>query len=181
MVPARDGMSVLDVCCGTGTHLGLYARPGARLAGVDRSPAMLALARAKLGPDADLRQEDAARTSFADHTFDLVTITLALHEMPPAVRVEVLSECRRVVRSEGSLIVIDYHNGPCPFPRGWLYKLFVLGMEMGAGREHFRNYRDFMAHRGLDGLVEGRGFTVKHRYVVPVGVAAVFHLQPDPA
>jgi len=40
--------SILDLGCGTGNHVFPLARRGYQVAGVDRSPEMLALARAKL-------------------------------------------------------------------------------------------------------------------------------------
>jgi ubiquinone/menaquinone biosynthesis C-methylase UbiE len=176
MLPPRDGIAVLDMACGTGAQLALYARPGCTLAGVDLSPSMLEAARRKLGPSADLRCEDGTATSFAAGSFDIVMAAFALHEMPAAARPRVISEMRRVARPGGSILLLDFHNGPYPFPRGWLYKALVLWMEIGAGREHFHNYRDFMAHRCLDALVEGAGMTARHRFVSEVGVVALYVL-----
>jgi ubiquinone/menaquinone biosynthesis C-methylase UbiE len=174
LCPPRENASILELACGTGTLLALYERPGCSLAGVDLSPSMLAAARAKLGARADLREESAAHTSFPDHGFDLVIASLALHEMPHDVRVAVLAEARRVVRPGGAVLVIDYHPGPYPFPRGWLMQAYVLLMEKGAGREHYRNYRDFVRRGGLDPLVAGSGLTVRRRFIADVGVAAIF-------
>ena len=49
MFPAQDGMSVLDVGCGTGTHLDIYKKAGCEVFGIDSSSAMLDIAQAKLG------------------------------------------------------------------------------------------------------------------------------------
>ena len=176
--PPRDGLAVLDVGCGTGTQLGLYARPGCRLVGIDPSPAMLEMARQKLGASAELHLEDATRMSFADGTFDLVTVVLVLHEMNPQIRPQVLKECRRVTKPEGRILVIDFHYGPYTFLRGWLYKAFVIWAELGAGREHFSNYRNFMASRGLDALVAAEHVPVVRRFVFETGIAAIYLLSP---
>jgi ubiquinone/menaquinone biosynthesis C-methylase UbiE len=178
VVPPRDGISMLDVGCGTGTQLALYARPGCRMVGIDTSAAMLEVARRKLGGAAELRLEDAARMSFEDGCFDLVTIVLALHEMPPETRVPVLRECRRVAKPTGRILAIDYHTGPFPFPMGWVYRLLVTWMELGAGREHFRHYRDFMARGGLEGMVRAEGVPVRHRLVVAAGAAVICLCSP---
>jgi ubiquinone/menaquinone biosynthesis C-methylase UbiE len=175
--PPRENQRILDMACGTGTQLTLYARPGCELAGVDLSPAMLETARRKLGDTVDLRLGSATETGFAGASFDLVTVVLALHEMAPEVRLLVMRECRRVVKPGGRILLIDFHYGPYPFPRGWLYKAFILWMEVGAGRTHFAHYRDFMARRGLDALVADQGFSVTHRFVVDGGFAAIFLLQ----
>jgi len=178
LCPPQEGLSVLDVGCGTGTQLGLYARPGCRLVGIDPSPAMLALARQKLGPAAELLSMDATKMSFAAATFDLVTVAFVLHEMDPEVRLLVLRECRRVAKPGGRILLIDFHYGPYPFPKGWLYKAFVVWSEMGAGRRHFSNYRNFISSRGLDALVEAEHLTVVKKFVVDAGVAAIHLLSP---
>jgi ubiquinone/menaquinone biosynthesis C-methylase UbiE len=175
--PPRENLKILDVCCGTGTLLALYARPGCDLVGIDLSPSMLDLARQKLGSSARLLLEDARHMSFPDAQFDLVTIMLALHEMPADTRLRVLGECLRVTKPGGRVLVIDFHYGPYPFPRGWLLKAFIVWAELGAGREHFSHYREFLATRGLDALVEKSGAIVERRFVFDPGVAALYLLK----
>lgn len=50
--------SLLDIACGTGRHLAAFRRRVPRVAGVDASPAMLAIARRRLGPRVVLRRGD---------------------------------------------------------------------------------------------------------------------------
>jgi demethylmenaquinone methyltransferase/2-methoxy-6-polyprenyl-1,4-benzoquinol methylase len=169
MVPPADGMSVLEVGCGTGTNLDRYQRAGCRVFGVDLSPSMLAIARAKLGDRAELWLGDAADMPYQDGSFDLVTALLTLHEMPSDVRAAVMAEMVRVVAPEGRLLLIDYHSGPVRFPRGWLFKAVIVALEIGAGREHFRCYRDFMARKGLPGLVDAHGLTVEEEKSLSAG------------
>src|SRR5256885_2123977 len=59
---------VLDVGCGTGALLERIAHeyPDARLAGVDPVPEMLALARRKLPPEAELKEGWAERLPWGD-------------------------------------------------------------------------------------------------------------------
>lgn len=154
MVPARPGMKVLEVGCGTGTNLELYRQAGCEVYGIDLSPAMLEVARTKLGGNADLRLGDAADMPFEDDSFDLVTAFLTLHEMPSDVREAAVEEMIRVAGPEGGLLLIDYHSGPVRFPKGWIFRLLIVLMEIGAGRDHFRNYRDFNARGCLPGLLE---------------------------
>src|SRR5215210_7119153 len=65
---------VLDVGCGTGALLARIAHeyPDARLAGVDPVPQMLALARRKLPPEAELKEGWAERLPWGDACFDVV-------------------------------------------------------------------------------------------------------------
>jgi ubiquinone/menaquinone biosynthesis C-methylase UbiE len=169
MVPPRQGMTVLEVGCGTGANLALYQRAGCEVAGVDLSPSMLDVARAKLGEHADLRLCDAADMPYEDHSFDLVVAFLTLHEMSAGVRESVMDEMVRVAGPDGRLLVIDFHTGPLRFPKGWLFKSGIVLLEIGAGREHFRNYRDFLARRGLRGLVASRPLTVVREKVLSGG------------
>jgi ubiquinone/menaquinone biosynthesis C-methylase UbiE len=169
MCPPRQGMKVLEVGCGTGTNLHLYDSAGCDVFGIDLSPAMLEVARGKLGERADLRLADAADMPYADDSFDLVTAFLTLHEMPAATRMAVMAEMVRVVHREGRLVLIDYRSGPIRFPKGWLFKALIVSMELAAGREHFRNYRDFLAREGLPGLIAAHGLSVETEKVVSAG------------
>ena len=167
--PPRAGMKALEVGCGTGTNLSLYENAGCDVFGIDLSPAMLEVARRKLGERADLRLADAAELPYADDSFDLVTAFLTLHEMPTAIRTAAMAEMVRVVNREGRLLLIDYRSGPIRFPKGWFFKAFIVSMEVAAGREHFHNYRDFLAREGLPGLISAYGLLVETEKVVSAG------------
>lgn len=68
----RSPRSLLDVGCGTGLHLAEFRRKLSVVAGVDRSPQMLAVARRRLGRGVPLVQGDMRRFSLATR-FDVVT------------------------------------------------------------------------------------------------------------
>lgn len=178
MVPPREGMKVLEVGCGTGANLALYQRAGCDVAGVDLSPSMLEVARAKLGEHADLRLCDAADMPYEEGSFELIVAFLTLHEMQTGVRESVMDEMVRVAGPDGRLLVIDFHSGPLRFPKGWLFKSGIVLLEVGAGREHFRNYRDFLARRGVRGLVDGRSLTVVKEKVLSGGNVIACELRP---
>ena len=151
--PPKNNMRVLEVGCGTGTNLYLYQKKGCRVSGIDTSAAMLKQARVKLGEEADLREADAASMPYDDQSFDLAIAMLTLHEMEEEKRLPVLQEMLRVTGPDGRVLLIDYHPGPVLFPLGWVYKGIVLAYERMAGKEHFRNYRNFIANGGLPALV----------------------------
>jgi ubiquinone/menaquinone biosynthesis C-methylase UbiE len=172
--PPRENIAILDVGCGTGTQLALYQRPGCRLVGIDNSPAMLAAAERKLGAAAELHLGDATQMLFGAATFDLVTVVFVLHEMPPELRPAILQECRRVVKPDGCIMLIDYHPGPYPFVMGQVWHLVIRLMEISAGRKHYANYREFIAAGGLESLVAGQQLRVQKRYVSDHGVTAIY-------
>ncbi|MGP8109283.1 MAG: class I SAM-dependent methyltransferase [Thermoplasmata archaeon] len=66
----RAPRSLLDVGCGTGRHLAVFRR-SLDVAGVDRSPEMLRIARRRLGPGVPLVRGDMARFD-ARRSFDVV-------------------------------------------------------------------------------------------------------------
>jgi ubiquinone/menaquinone biosynthesis C-methylase UbiE len=138
---------------------------------------MLAAARRKLGQSAELWREDAASLSFPDRMFDLVTIILVLHELPAELRPAVLAECRRLVKADGRVLIIDFNFGPYPFPLGYIWRLVRRFFEITAGREHYANYLDFRKRGGLDPLIAEAHFSVDKRVASEHKVAVVYLLQ----
>lgn len=169
MCHPREGMRVLEVGCGTGTNLRLYENAGCEVFGIDLSPAMLEMARAKLSDQADLRLGNAAHMPYSDGSFDLVTAFLTLHEMPASTRKAALAEMMRVLKPDGRLLLIDYRSGPIRFPKGWVLKAFIVSMELAAGRDHFANYRDFLTNDGLAGLITTHGLSTETEKIVSAG------------
>lgn len=167
------GMKVLEVGCGTGTNLALFADAGCEISGIDLSPSMLDLARKKLGDGADLHLGDASAMPFDDGGFDLVVGFLTLHEMPLQVRGPVVSEMARVAGEDGRLVFVDFHHGPYTFPKGWIYRAIIVPIEIAAGREHFRNHRDFLSCRGLPTLIENQGLTVEREKILGGGTMMI--------
>lgn len=115
----RDGERILDVGCGTGLLLRRIAAhaPGAQLAGVDITPAMLRQVEARL---ADRLQGDIRRLPLADATFDAVIVASVLHYLPavgPA-----LAEVARVLRPGGRVVITvwDGDNRWMRLLRWWL-------------------------------------------------------------
>jgi len=103
-----SGDRVLDVACGTGLLLESLAKRSERreLVGVDRVPAMLDVARQRLGGRATFLECEAAHLPFDDMEFQLVTSTNALHYFPDADAA--LGEIRRVISPNGNLVITDW-------------------------------------------------------------------------
>jgi demethylmenaquinone methyltransferase/2-methoxy-6-polyprenyl-1,4-benzoquinol methylase len=177
MAPPRRGLRVLEVGCGTGTNLQKYHQAGGDIFGIDLSPAMLAVAHRKLGPQAHLHRGDASRLPYADGVFDLAIAMLTLHEMPGSIRPRVMAEMRRVLKPDGELLLVDFHPGPLRFPKGCSVKPFILLIERIAGREHFKNYRDFIAHGGLGPLIAAHRLQIVQRKIVSGGNLALMVLK----
>jgi SAM-dependent methyltransferase len=97
---------VLDAACGTGRYSQYLAERGHQVIGVDRSPEMLAKARAKL-PQAEFREGDLGALPLASGSVDAAICTLALVHLPELSRA--VAELARVVRPGGRVIISDVH------------------------------------------------------------------------
>ncbi len=73
---------------------------------VDRVPAMLDVARQRIGRKATLLECEAAELPFGDASFQLAICTNALHYFPDTVAA--LQEMRRVITTSGHLVVTDW-------------------------------------------------------------------------
>jgi ubiquinone/menaquinone biosynthesis C-methylase UbiE len=103
---------VLEIGVGTGRNLPHYGE-GVRLTGVELSPAMLEIARARareLGREVDLRVGDAQALELPDQSFDTVVCTLSLCTIPDDRAA--VAEVRRVLRPSGRFLLLEHVRSP---------------------------------------------------------------------
>ena len=175
-----EGMNILDVGCGTGSHLELYTRYKCNLYGLDLSPSMLQVARDRLGDSARLDLGDATQMPYEEGFFDLVISMLTLHEMSPGIRSEVLEEIKRVLKISGRILLIDFQPGPAEFHQGWVSRVIIFISEVLAGREHFRHFRHFMAAGGLSKLIAKHNMRVEKQKILAGGTFTVMLIEKNP-
>jgi SAM-dependent methyltransferase len=99
------GMSVLEICCGSGMMAEKFARASANVTAADFSPAAIARARERARRyhfDATFLVADAENLAFANHSFDIVAVHDGLHHLDNPERA--ISEMARVAR-RGVLIL----------------------------------------------------------------------------
>jgi SAM-dependent methyltransferase len=110
--PGFEPRRILDFGCGAG-HATLPladAFPDAEIHGVDLGAPMLRYASARasaLGYAVHFSQQDATHTNYPDASFDLITSTLLLHEMPRPAILALFRECHRLLRPGG---VMAHHD-----------------------------------------------------------------------
>jgi ubiquinone/menaquinone biosynthesis methyltransferase len=110
------GRSVLDLACGTGDITWLAARGGAQVVGLDITPRMIELARAKSAAAPDAREQarplflvgDMCALPVPDASFDIVTTGYGLRnvpDLPLAIR-----EVARVLKPGGLFLSLDFNR-----------------------------------------------------------------------
>jgi SAM-dependent methyltransferase len=112
------GAQVLDVGCGTGFHLPVFAAEAARVIGVEPHPPLLRLARRRVRnlTNVDLRVGTAQALPVADASIDVVHARWAYFFGPGCE--PGLGELARVVRRGGVAFVIDNDASRSTFG-GW--------------------------------------------------------------
>lgn len=147
----QPGQHVLDVACGTGAQLFAAAEKVGRATGIDHSMSMIQQAK-KTAIAKDLNHIDfilhdvTERWPFNDKHFDVVILSLALHQFSPEHYSFILKEMSRVAEK---MIFIDYS---IPLPDN-LYGAGSKIAEFLAGREHFKNFRQYKRKGGLNTIL----------------------------
>jgi ubiquinone/menaquinone biosynthesis C-methylase UbiE len=144
------GKRILEVGVGQGTDLVQFARGGAEVYGIDITLRHLELAARNFevrGLRANLRYETAAAMPFEIKSFDMVYSFGVLHCTDNTVRG--LSECHRVLKPGGELILAMYHT----YSFFHAYTIVVNGILRGNLRR--------LGYKGLMSLVESGADGVK--------------------
>ena len=117
-------MKVLEIATGTGLIAINIAEHVQSIEATDFSPKMIATAeKKKVPPNVRFSVEDGANLSFADHSFDAVIISNALHIIPDPEAV--LKRIRRVLKPDGLLIAPTFSHGHLS-DSSWKLNTFIL-------------------------------------------------------
>lgn len=103
-VAADGGGAVAEVGCGPGRMTGLLVELGLDVMGIDLSPAMVAIARAR-HPTLRVEVGSMAALDLPDGTLAAIVAWYAVIHTPPAAHPALFVELRRVLRPGGRLLV----------------------------------------------------------------------------
>lgn len=110
----NPNQQILDVGCGTGTlclAIKQQLGPTSTIIGVDASAEMIEQARHKADHAQlalDFQVQTVEHLSFPDQSFDRVFSTLMMHHLPDQLKLQALSEIRRVLKPQGRLMILDF-------------------------------------------------------------------------
>ncbi len=150
--------SVIDICCGTGNQLEYLKNTDIKLTGIDLSPAML-----KVAKHIDCYEQDARDIQFPDKSFDLVMIQLALHEKSFEDQKMIIDEASRITRNNGHLLIVDYEINEKTKPSS---RYIINAIEFLAGKEHFRNFREYHKNECTNKLIDSNVFLLKKKVLI---------------
>jgi demethylmenaquinone methyltransferase/2-methoxy-6-polyprenyl-1,4-benzoquinol methylase len=116
----RRGQRVLDCATGTGDLAIRFRDAGAQVVGIDFTPQMIEVARAK-APSIRFEVADVTSLPYSSDSFDIASIAFGIRNVADARKG--IAEMARVVRPRGKVIVLEFGK-----PRGWfkLYNKHVL-------------------------------------------------------
>src|SRR5947209_3042541 len=169
--------ALLDLGTGTGRMLEVLAPLTERAVGIDQSPAMLAVARARLERaglrNVQLRQGDIYAIPVERNDYDLVVLHQVLHYLDDPVRA--LREAARVLRPGGRLLLVDF----APHTEEALRESHAH-RRLGFGRDEIASYLDEASldladHRDLPPLPGEGG-----KLTVSLWLARDRRIQADP-
>ena len=116
----EPGSRALDVATGTGDLAVELASRGAAVTGMDFSPAMLELARAK-APEIEFEEGDALALRYGDAEFDAVTVGFGARNF--ADLDQGLREMARVTKPGGRVVVLEITTPQRP-PLSWFFRVW---------------------------------------------------------
>ncbi len=122
------GLKLLDVGCGAGIFSEALAKEGARVTGIDLSPAVLKAAREHAeAHNLPIDYQEVAIENFAPtEAFDVVTCMELLEHVPnPA---ELISHCARLVKPGGLLFFSSLNRNLKSYALAILGAEYILGM-----------------------------------------------------
>ena len=158
-------LRLLDIGCGTGRFLDFVKQAWPRLPtlGLDMSEPYVRYAKRHLKRWSQLKLTvaNAEALPLPDKSQDAVTSIFLFHELPPKVRYSVISECARVLKPGGRLVLVDsLQRGDAPdydgllelFPQNYhepYYRSYLnedfSALATGCGLTHIRDVKAFVS------------------------------------
>lgn len=150
----KDGESVLDLACGTGTLAIAIKkeRPKAKVSGLDGDRAILQRARAKAkdaGVKIDFQRGLSTELPYDARSFDVVVSTLFFHHLTDEAKADTAEEIRRVLRLGGRVMIADWGRPQDPLMRIAFLNVQLLDGFSNTGSNVAGKLPEFLREAGL--------------------------------
>jgi SAM-dependent methyltransferase len=143
--------SIIDVGCGTGRFSFAVADKAQKIVGVDLSSKNITTANQTLQKNPNDKisflHTTLSNLISQNHHFDYAVMTYVIHEVNPEDRITLLNE---MVKLSDKIIIGDYL---VPTIKGFWGMLNEV-VEFAAGKEHYTNFKHYVANDGLLGLTK---------------------------
>jgi demethylmenaquinone methyltransferase/2-methoxy-6-polyprenyl-1,4-benzoquinol methylase len=200
----RGNEAILDVACGTGDLTAMLARgmgmgtcahtgcptrgrdahaAGGRVVGLDYCEPMLAIARRKYaGLDIEWLAGDAMAMPFGSGEFDVASIAFGLRNLPDTAAA--LLELRRVLKSGGRLVALEFNGGRRLGVSGALLRMYtehimprtaaIIARDRSGAYDYlFRSTQAFATAHELADKIRAAGFCDVSTQRLTLGLASL--------
>jgi SAM-dependent methyltransferase len=150
--------TLLDAGCGTGRLAFQIADRCSKVDGIDLSIKNVKLANKRLSDSnfINVTFHHADVTQFLsgkNRNYDYAVLSYVIHEVDIGLRIEIL---KLLSKAADKIIIIDYL---APRPKGFWSGLNEI-VEFIAGKDHYRNFKSFIAGGGIYGILEQSGLKI---------------------
>ncbi|MBE0538379.1 MAG: class I SAM-dependent methyltransferase [Ignavibacterium sp.] len=147
----KPDSTIIDVGCGTGRFSFSVADKVQKVVAIDVSKKNIDKANKtlskKLNPKVSFLHLNLSELVKKNQRFDCAVMTYVIHEVNPEERVALLKEMSQIA---DQIIIGDYL---VPVKKGF-WNILNEVVEYLAGKEHYTNFKNFVANNGLAGLTE---------------------------
>jgi len=129
-------LNVLEIAVGTAKNIILLAKnkKNLNITGIDMSEDMLKLARKSINKhnteNITLLNMNAADMTFGKEEFDIIIISLLLHEVENDLRKKILDGCKRVMKKDGKIFLLEWNE-----PKRFFQKLMFSTIKIFEPKE----------------------------------------------
>ena len=149
---------ILDIGCGTGRLEFFLSDKCKKITGIDLSEKNIVQAEKKLKKSLrdNIYFKHIGFENFIKNNsvkFDYIIATYVIHELPYEERLSLLKGISAISEK---IIVGDYL---VPRPKGW-WNVLNEAVEFVAGKDHYNNFKSFVKHNGIAGLLNESGLRI---------------------